>query len=159
MRTPIERQREILERKANVVRSRLLRAVDALDARRHQIQRIGEQAKSLALPTGLAVLATAALLGASVLSFTMARRRKRKNSLKWRVSRAVQDMDLIRQPTLLERVLEKVTLTVATMATTEIARRLAKNAADGRLPGGRLAVGTALSAHHDELASRMGAPP
>jgi hypothetical protein len=158
MSDSIDERMQLLERKANVVRSRLLRAVDALDERRHQIQRIGEQAKSLAAPVAIGVLATAALLGASALSFVLARRRVRTRSLSWRLSKRIQKMDLVRQPTLLEKVLEKVTLTAATLAMSEIAKRLAKNTADGRLLGGRLAVGNALAVHHDALRN-TGAPP
>ena len=40
---------KLLERRANVVRSRLLRTIDALDSRRHQVEKIGLQAKKLAL--------------------------------------------------------------------------------------------------------------
>lgn len=46
---------------------------------------------------------------------------------------------------------QKVTLTVVTMVVTEATRRAMKNALDGRLPDGRLAVGAALEAHHQAM--------
>ena len=44
----LDEQRSRLERRANVIRSRLLRTIDALDNRRHQVQEIGHHAKRLA---------------------------------------------------------------------------------------------------------------
>ncbi len=144
---------DILERKAKVVQSRLLRAIDALDSRRHQVERIGEQAKMVAGPASLAVLGIAALFGVSAFAFSIAIKKSRRVTLGERVAVAVRKLDLSPRPTLGRRVFEKVTMTFVTMAASEVARRAIKNVVDGRLLDGRLAVGSALEVNHQKLAA------
>jgi hypothetical protein len=140
-----------LERKAKVVQSRLLRAVDALDARRHQVTEIGHQAKKLAVPAALSVLGMAALVGVGALSIGFVLRSRRRRSLSSRFSHAIRRMDLVHQPSLGKRIFDKVALSLVTFAATEVAKHVMKNVADGRLLDGRLAVGNALHQHHKEL--------
>ncbi|HVH41677.1 MAG TPA: hypothetical protein VM925_05020 [Labilithrix sp.] len=150
-----------LERKAKVIRSRLLRAVDALDARRHQVVEVGHQARAIAMPAAISLIGIAALFGVSVLAFGAALRSRRRLSISNRlsdgVSHALRRVELARQPSFGRRVFEKVALTVVTFAVGELAKRAAKNMADGRLPDGRLAVGNALGFHHQALALPRGA--
>lgn len=134
-----------LERRANVVRSRLVRAVAALDTRRQQVAEVGRQAKRLVGPALVAAAGVTAVLGLAV-GFALVRKRK---TLGQRVTAELAGLDLgrfvRREPTLGRRLLERTALTLASVAAGEIGRRVAKNAADGRLPDGRLAVGRALA--------------
>lgn len=63
-------RQEIIERKANVVRERLLRAVDSLDRQRHGLQSTG---KKLAIAGGIGT--TAAVVGA--IAYFAAKKPKR----------------------------------------------------------------------------------
>ena len=154
---PVDERMKRLERRAKVIRSRLLRAVDALDARRHHVVEIGTHAKEVAKPAALSLLGIAALFGASVFAFSLALKAKRRRSLKFRLTEGLKDLqlgkrlDLFPQPSLSRRIFEKVTLSVMTFAATELAKRMSKNVVDGRLLDGRLAVGRALDAHHGQL--------
>lgn len=144
-------QMELLERRAKVVRSRLLRAVDALDARRHQVVEVGETAKKLAVPAAVAVAGIAILFGASAFAFGMAMKTRRRRSLVDRAAEAIRELELVPRPSLTKQLLEKAAITAVSLATTELARRGLKNLVDGRLMDGRLAVGRALDAHHVDL--------
>jgi hypothetical protein len=146
-----EDQMRVLERRATSTRKRLLRAVDALDERRRQVMKLGEQAKDLAVPVGLATVGIVALFGASIFVFGMAIKARRRRPLSGRVSEVLRGLDLARRPPLGRRVFEKVALTLAGIASTEIAKYVSKNALDGRTWDGRLVVGRELEAHHREL--------
>ena len=154
---PVDERMKRLERRARVIRSRLLRAVDALDARRHHVVEVGEHAKEVAKPAALSLLGIAALFGASVFAFSLALKVRRRRSLSYRMSEAIKRFDLgkrlnlVDQPSLARRVFEKITISVTTFAASELAKRLSKNLVDGRLPDGRLAVGKALAEHHHRL--------
>jgi hypothetical protein len=149
----VDERMHILERKAKVVRSRLLRAVDALDARRHQVEKIGETAKDVAMPLAISAGAVVALFGASAIAFTFALRSRRRRSLSFRVSRALRGLELVqpKQASFGRRLVEKAAMSLVTLAATEIGKAALKNAVDGRFPDGRLAVGSALGAHHQNL--------
>jgi len=149
----IEHRTEMLERRAKVVRSRLLRAVDALDARRHQVERIGEQAKKVAAPAVLGAVAVAALFGASAFAFSVAIKSRRRLTIAQRVAAVVREMDLSPRPSFFRVAAEKVALAMLTYGATELARRATKNVVDGRLLDGRLAVGRALASHHEEIST------
>ncbi len=154
---PVDERMKRLERRAKVIRSRLLRAVDALDARRHHVVEIGEHAKAVAKPAALSVFGIAVLFGASAFAFSLALRASRRRSLSYRLGEGIrglhlgQRLDLFPRPSLSRRVFEKITLSVMTFAATELAKRLSKNVVDGRLLDGRLAVGQALDEHHTRL--------
>lgn len=149
---PPEDRTSQLERRARVVRSRLLRAVDALDVRRHQIAELGRQTKRIAIPAALSALGIAVLVGVGVVTVTVALARRRRRSLSYRLtqgvsagaSKAMKRLEAMGQPSLVRRVLDKVTLTALSLAAGEVTKRLARNALDGRFADGRLAVGKAL---------------
>lgn len=147
-----DQKMELLERRAKVIRSRLLRAVDALDARRHQVVEVGETAKKLAVPAAAAIVGIAVIFGASAFAFSMAWRARRRRSLGARIAEAIRELDLSARPSLARRLFDRTALTIVSIATTELARRALKNVLDGRLLDGRLAIGRALDAHHAELA-------
>ncbi|MBX3263478.1 MAG: hypothetical protein KIS78_13460 [Labilithrix sp.] len=153
---PSERMQR-LERRANVIRERLFRAVDALDARRHQVVRIGTEAKKMVKPAAISLLGVAAVVGVGAFALGLALRKRRRRSLKGAVSHALQGLDIVPQRSLSRRVFESITLSVLTFAATELAKQAAKNLLDGRLPSGRLMVGRALGEHQRRLAQGDGA--
>lgn len=132
-----ERMRR-LERRANVARSRLLRAVEALDTRRHQIADIGKRAKRLAVPVALAALGAVALFAGALFAAGQALRARRGRSLPGRLSTALRALDRPRPPSLARRILDRVTLAIVSILATEIAKRTTKDVLDGRSPEGRL---------------------
>ena len=143
---PSERMR-LLEQKANVIRSRLLRVVDVLDTRRHQVVELGAHARQMVKPVALSLVGIAALLGVGAIAVGLTVATRRRRSLRGRVSHALQKLELVPQPSLARRVFEKITLSMMTVAATELAKRMAKNVVDGRLPRHRradraLALGT-----------------
>lgn len=133
-----------LEDKADLLRARFARALDALDTRRHQVAAVGKQAKAMAKPAMMTLLGLGALVGLGVLAVGAAWRAKRHRKLSNRISdgvaHAIQRVDAARTPSLARQTFERLILTVVTFAATELAKRAAKNAADGRYPGGRLAT-------------------
>jgi hypothetical protein len=140
-----EEKRRILEREAEIVQSRLLRAVDALDARRQRVVSAGKRAKSLALPFAISVLGVAALVGAGVYLLGKAAVSRKHASFGYRLRTAIKDMDLVARPSLGRRIFEKVALAAVTMAANELGRRAGKNLLDGRFPDGRLMAADALA--------------
>lgn len=153
---PSERMQR-LERRANVIRDRLFRAVDALEHRRHQVVQIGTQAKKMVKPAAISLLSAAALVGVGAVALGFALRTRRRRSLKGAVSRALQGLDIVPQRSLSRRIVESVTLSVLTFAATELAKQVTKNFLDGRLPSGRLMVGRALGEHQRRLTQGDGA--
>lgn len=134
----IDDRMNLLARRATVVRSRLLRTVDALDARRHQVKKIGAQVKGFAVHGAIAALGIAAAVGLGVAMIGVALRRRRRRSLSYRASNVVERLNLGRRPSLRRRVFERVTLTVVTFAVTELAKRASKNALRPRESRNRL---------------------
>lgn len=140
-----------LERRARVIRSRLLRTVDALDARRHQVSDAVVVVKREAPRIGLSLLGLVAVAAGTVLGIRSYVRSRKERLLTTRVRRFVTQLRPERRPPFALVMFQKVTLTVVTMVVTEATRRAMKNALDGRLPDGRLAVGAALEAHHQAM--------
>lgn len=150
---PVELHMKMLERRANVVRSRLMRAVDALDTRRHQVTEIGVQAKEAAPKVGLSLLGIAALSAGSFLGVRAYLKSRRERVLSYRVKRLLGALPLRveRKPPFAVEALQRLAMTALTVLVTEATRRSLKNVIDGRLPDGRLAVGNALEAHHQTM--------
>lgn len=147
----VEEHMSRLERRARVIRSRLLRTVDALDTRRHQVEGAIVVAKRQVPKFGLALLGIVAATAGAVLGIRSYLKSRKERLLGTRVKRFVGQLRVERKPPFAIVLFEKVTLTVVTMVVTEATRRVLKNTLDGRLPDGRLAVGGALEAHHHEL--------
>jgi len=146
-----EEHRKLLERRANVVRARLLRTIDALDSRRHQVENIGATAKKVALPVAASFLGIAVVAAGTVLGIRAVLKSRHNRLLSTRIENAIERWRPQRRPSLLSEGLRKALLTAITVVATEAARRTVKNVIDGRLPDGRLAVGSALDVHHKEL--------
>ena len=149
---------EALERRATTVRSRLLRAIDALDVRRQQVTQLGARAKQMARPIGISLLGLAVLLGAGVVLLGVALRSRRR-PLKSRFRGVIQQWGLMRPatPSLGRRILERLALTLASALAAELGKRVSKNVIDGRLPDGRLAIGRALALRRNPGSSPVGA--
>ena len=135
---PDDRMRR-LERKARAIRARLLRTLDVLDERRHQIQHVKaeaqtfvRQARSLAKPIGLGLLGASALAIAGVYFLGHALLARRRRSLSWRVSNTVDQLRRGRPPALGRRLVERLVLTVGSIIAAEIAKRSSRNLLEGR---------------------------
>lgn len=150
----VETHMKLLERRANIVRSRLLRTVDALDTRRHQVTEIGVQAKEAAPRVGLGLLGIVALSAGSLLGLRAYLRSRRERVLANRVRRFFGTFRVETKPSFGTQVVEKLAMTAITVLATEGTRRAMKNVLDGRFPDGRLAVGTALEAHHETMTAK-----
>lgn len=148
----IEEHMKLLERRANVVRSRLLRTVDALDTRRHEVTEVAVVAKEAAPKVGLSLLGIAALSVGSFIGIHSIMKSRRERVLAFRVRRFVQSFRVEKKPSFGVQMLQRLATTALTVLATEATRRVMKNAIDGRMPDGRLAVGEALQAHHEALA-------
>ena len=151
MSNDIDKHMKALERRANVVRSRLLRTVDALDTRRHQVTEVGEQAKEAAPKVGMAVLGFAAAAVGVVFGVRYLVVRRKERLLGYRVQRFLTQLRVEKEPSLAAQIAQRFTFTVVTMVATEASRRAMKNFVDGRMPDGRLAVGHALDVPHEAM--------
>jgi len=147
----VEEHMKLLERRANVVRSRLMRAVDALDVRRHQVTETVVDVKEAAPKIGLSAAFAVAAVAGAILGMRAFVRSRRDRLLTHRIKRVVGGFRVQPKPSLVSQIFEKAILTFVTMAATEVSRRTLKNLVDGRSPDGRLAVGQALEAHHQSM--------
>lgn len=150
----VEAHMRLLERRADVVRSRLIRTIDALDTRRHQVTEMGAHAKKLAIPVAASVLGVAVVALGATFGLKALIRSRRERSLEWKVKNLFGRFRVEKKPPYWQQLLQKAGMTLVTMAATELGRRVTKNALDGRTPDGRLLVGRALDAHHHALAAR-----
>jgi hypothetical protein len=147
----VEEHMKLLERRANVVRSRLLRAVDALDNRRHQVTDVAVEAKEAAPKIGISLLGIAVLAGGSVLGLRAFLKGRRERMLSYRVQRFLGSFRVEKKKPFAVEALERLAMTALTALVTEGMRRATRNVIDGRFPDGRLAVGHALGAHHEKM--------
>jgi hypothetical protein len=131
----LEERRASLERKAEVIRSRLLRHVDALDTRRHQIMGAAQRARAMAPGLLSAIVAAGALLGAGVALVGWAVRARRGRLLSSRIAGALAPFRAPARPPLRAELGRTLLITVVTVAATELARRGARGALDGRVRG------------------------
>ncbi len=120
---PSERVKS-LERKAQAIRSRLLRAVDELDARRNQVVAAGTYAKQMARPAAISALGAFVTIGLGVMAIRYVVRSRRENSLRTRIQRAIQRLELVPQPSLASRIFEKATLSLVTLVAGEVLKRM-----------------------------------
>jgi hypothetical protein len=141
----IVERRSRLERRANVIRSRLLRTIDAIDVRRHQVVEVTHHAKRLVTPVALTVLGVAVAATAVGLGIRAFLRSRRERDLGFRIQRAVTRFRARTEPkpSLGWEVVRRLTLTLAGIAATELGKRGMKNLLDGRTLDGHLALGSA----------------
>lgn len=126
----IEDKMRRLERKATVLRSRLMQTIDVLDARRRQVRVVGERAKRAASSLGNGLLLVTVLVfgGAYVIGRAISARRRR--SLPHRLSNAVDELRPTRPQGLGRRLAERVVLTIASILAAEIAKRTSRTMLD-----------------------------
>jgi hypothetical protein len=133
----LDERRSRLERRANVIRSRLLRRIDALDTRRHQVTQIGNEAKRLAAPVLASFLGLAAVAAGMTFAVRAVMRRRRERFFSYRLARALEPLRHEERPSLLADALRKAAITGVGIVVTELARRGMKSLLDGRTPLGR----------------------
>lgn len=131
-RIPIDERIRRLERRANVIRSRLLRKVDALDARRHQVSEAAAVVKAEAPRIGLAVLGVLAVAAGSILAVRAIVKSRKERVLSFRAKRVLDQFRVQKKPPFALEVLQKLTMTIATIVATETTRRALKDTVDGR---------------------------
>jgi hypothetical protein len=132
-------QRSRLERRANVIRSRLLRTIDALDNRRHQVQEIGHHAKRLAAPVGASLIGMVAIGVGTTLAIRALLERRRERSFTYRFSQALAPLRQVRRPPFWQDALRKVALTAIGVIASELVKRGAHGLLAERGPVGLLA--------------------
>lgn len=132
-------QRSRLERRANVIRSRLLRTIDALDNRRHQVQEIGHHAKRLAAPVGASLIGMVAIGVGTTFAIRALMERRRERSFTYRLSKALAPLRQEEKTPFWQDALRKVALTAIGIMATELAKRGAHSLFAERRPIGLLA--------------------
>jgi hypothetical protein len=133
-------QRSRLERRANVIRSRLLRTIDALDNRRHQVQEIGHHAKRLAVPAVAAVVGVVVIGAGTTIAIRALVQRRRERSLSYRVNQALAPFRQPKRPPFWQEALRKLALTAIGILASELAKRGALGILNGRGPAALLPV-------------------
>jgi hypothetical protein len=116
-------QRSRLERRANVIRSRLLRTIDALDNRRHQVQEIGHHAKRLAAPVGASLIGMVAIGVGTTFAIRALMERRRERSFTYRLSKALAPLRQEPRRPFWREALRTVALTAIGMVATELVKR------------------------------------
>lgn len=120
--------RRRLERRAEVVKSRLLRHIDALDERRHQVTDLGHKAKEVGQRLA-GVVAGGALLVGGVIGLAVWGLRARKNRrLENRVAKAFAPLRRATQPSLLSEAVRRAVLTLVPLLIGQVASRVTKRA-------------------------------
>lgn len=133
--------RERLERRANAIRARLMRTIDALDLRRHQVSEIGYYAKRVAKPVVLTFVGIAVVSAGATYGVVSAVRKRRRNRWDRRLGRTLapvaRQLRGERKPSVAAEILRKGALAAASVLATHLAKRAMKNVLDGKLPSGR----------------------
>ena len=133
-------QRARLERRANVIRSRLLRTIDALDNRRHQVQEIGHHAKRLAAPVGASLIGMVAIGVGTTFAIRALMERRRERSFTYRLGKALAPLREPPKPPFWQDALRKIALTAIGIVATELVKRGARGLLAERRPVGLLAA-------------------
>jgi hypothetical protein len=119
----LEEQRSRLERRANVIRSRLLRTLDALDTRRHQVTEIGHQAKRLAMPLGGALLGAIVVAAGTTMAIRSIMENRREQSLAYRFSKSLAPLVREPRPPFWQEAARKIAMAALTVVAAQAAKR------------------------------------
>ena len=119
----LEEQRSRLERRANVIRSRLLRTIDALDTRRHQVEELGHHAKRLARPFAFSLAGAAVVAIGTAFAIRAVVEHRRERRFSYRLSKALAPFRTQVRPPIWKDALRKVTLSVLGILASEAAKR------------------------------------
>ncbi len=133
----LEEHRERLERRANVIRSRLLRTIDALDTRRHQVKEISEHVKRIAVPATAIVAGIAAITAIGAFTIVKVVKSRRERHLSYRLGEWISSVTAPKRPSIVEDAVRKIVVTVLGIVASEAAKRATKNVLDGRMPDSR----------------------
>lgn len=128
----LDEQRSRLERRANVIRSRLLRTIDALDNRRHQVQEIGHHAKRLAAPVAGSVVGALVIGAGAIFAIRALVERRRERDFSYRLAKAIAPFRAEPKTPFWQDALRKLSMTALTVLASELAKRGAKAFVDGR---------------------------
>ena len=120
---PIEEQRARLESRANAIRSRLYRTMDALDTRRHQVTEVAHTAKKLAMPLAGAVLGFAVIAAGTAYAIGAAVERRREKSVGYRISRALMPLEQPQRPAFWSEAVRKVSIAALGIAATHLLKK------------------------------------
>ncbi|HSO38011.1 MAG TPA: hypothetical protein VLT33_36035 [Labilithrix sp.] len=119
----LEEQRSRLERRANVLRSRLLRTVEVLDKRRHQVTELGHQAKRLALPLGGALLGAIVVAAGTTLAVRAFLENRREQRFGYRLSKSLAPLRREERPPFWQEAARKIAMTAIGMIATQLMKR------------------------------------
>lgn len=128
----VAEQRSRLERRANVIRARLVRAIDALDLRRHQVQKIGHDAKRLALPVAGSLFGIVVLAAGTTFALRAVMERRRERYFGYRFAKAIAPFRAPARPTFWGEAFRRVALTVIGIVAAEVATRGARRYFEAR---------------------------
>jgi len=151
----LEDKRSRLERRATVVRSRLLRAVDALSARSHDATELGHQARAVVVPVAWSAMAVAVAAATTALTVRWVIDRRNERRLGRQIARAlgpagasasralratVAPMMEASRPSMFAGLLRPVVrfgTTLAILAATDLAKRAIAERLEARASGPR----------------------
>ena len=119
----LEISRARIERRANVIRSRLLRTLDALDTRRHQVTEIGHQAKRLALPFGGALLGAVVLAAGTTMAIRAIVENRREQSFAYRLSKQLAPLRVQQRPPFWQEAARKVAMAGLSIVAAHLVKR------------------------------------
>ena len=119
-------QTEILERKANVARSRLMRTIDALDRRRHHVVAVGENIERAAIPAGAIAVGVVALGSAAAYAAHRASLKRHQNAWRNVIARAFTPPPA--RPSFFAEAARKVALALTMLAVQEVGKRAVRRA-------------------------------
>ena len=121
----LDQQRLRLERRAALIRSRLLRTIDALDVRRHQVAELGHHAKRLAAPFAATAVGVAVVAVGTAFAIRVLVERRRQRRFGYRLAKALAPLRVRAEPRLplWQEALRKVTLTVLGIVASAAAKR------------------------------------
>jgi hypothetical protein len=121
----LEERRTQLEKRANVIRARLLHTIDTLDGRRQQVQELGHHAKRLARPIIASVVGAAVIALGTTLVIRAVVLSRRERRLGYRLERAVAPLWIPREAKvpIWKEALRRFALSAIGIITTEALRR------------------------------------
>ncbi|CAN5923935.1 hypothetical protein BH11MYX4_BH11MYX4_17940 [soil metagenome] len=119
----VEEQRSRLERRANMIRSRLLRTLDVLDTRRHQVTELGHKAKRLALPLGGALLGALVVAAGTTLAVRALLENRREQRFGYRLSKSLAPLRREERPPFWQEAARKIAMTAIGLIATQLMKR------------------------------------
>jgi hypothetical protein len=114
--------RSMLERRANVIRSRLLRTIDALDHKRHQVMDVGTQLKKRAPSLATAAIGIAVIVaGVGLIAYQ--RSRSRRRDWKSLLAQGIGSFAAPRKPSMMSVALRRAAISLGMLALDRFAKQ------------------------------------